>query len=251
MQLFPIKTRLITKNDNILKLLIYYLGNRLQNKDIVVISSKIIALTQRRIISRKTFNQILKKEADQIFSLNPPYLTLKNNIFTPNAGADSSNAPARSLILWPNNLEKNIKKIHQRLLARFQISNLGLVIADSTCQPLRNGVSAIALCCVGFKGVTDERGKKDLFQKKLKITKRNMADMLANAASILMGEANEKCPFVIIRNAPVQFVTESSDKPKLTLEAENCLFAPLYPKKLFKLKKKAKFDMYKPYLPAA
>jgi F420-0:gamma-glutamyl ligase len=109
-----------------------------------------------------------------------------------------------------------------------------VIITDSTCRPLRWGVTNIALSWAGFAGIVDERGKKDLYGNPLKVTQRATADALAAAAGVLTGEAAESTPFVLIRHAPVVF-TKKTTQPK-KFQPHDDLFAPIYTKKLRRLK---------------
>jgi F420-0:gamma-glutamyl ligase len=70
--------------------------------------------------------------------------------------------------------------------------------------------------------VEDVRGRKDLFGKPLLITRRATADNLVSAAQIIMGEADESTPAVLIRDAPVKFIEGSEDIPMIS--REECLY---------------------------
>ncbi len=88
-----------------------------------------------------------------------------------------------------------------------------------------------ALGTYGFKSVTDERGKLDLFNRPMHITNRAIADQLATAAELVMGETNERVPFVIIRGYPIEKVTPDNEIDINTLiTEEDCMFlGPLLP----------------------
>jgi F420-0:gamma-glutamyl ligase len=73
----------------------------------------------------------------------------------------------------------------------------------------------IALGCAGIEPVEDIRGRKDLFGKPLLITRRATADNLVSAAQIIMGEADESTPAVLIRDAPAVFKKGSVDIPQI------------------------------------
>ena len=88
------------------------------------------------------------------------------------------------------------------------------------------GVIAAAVGYAGFRGVKDLRGTPDIFGKPLQTTFVNVADSLATAAALTMGEANEQCPLCIIEEAPVVF-TETTDREEIKYPVENDLYTPL------------------------
>ena len=70
-------------------------------------------------------------------------------------------------------------------------------------MPTRLGCTGIAVGVSGFEPVEDERGKRDLFGKKLKVTFQATADCLATMGVFVMGESNESIPIVVIRGVKV------------------------------------------------
>jgi F420-0:gamma-glutamyl ligase len=130
--------------------------------------------------------------------------------------------------LWPGKPFKAAEEIRSALKERYGLKNLGIIISDSHCVPLRKGVTGIAIGYAGFKGVRDLRGKKDLYGNKLKVTQQAIADMLATSAHLVMGEADELIPFVLVRNAPVEFTGGRVNPREALIPAKKCLYAPLY-----------------------
>lgn len=252
MQAWVLKTPLIKPGDDILKIISSALKKSkfsLKNNDIVVIASKVIAVTENRIVNLKTITPSLKaqklssryalnphliqliiKEADQILGgVARALLTLKDNILTVNSGIDLSNVPSHSAILWPKNPTRTADKIQKFFQTHFK-KRVGVIIVDSHCQPLRRGTTGLALAIAGFQGVQDERGKKDLFGQKIKITQRNLADNLASLSSFLMGEVAERTPLVIIRGVSFKLSSKKSHylTNQLKISRKKCLFRDLY-----------------------
>lgn len=227
-----LKSSLITRENTVMNCLKKALqAEKLLEKDIIIITSKVVAIDQGRtakISSKEDFDLIVKEEADKVLGGEQVTLTQKNNIFTPWAGIDTSNAPNGEVILWPKDSHKAAFNYLSELKKTYKLKQLGLVISDSICAPLRNGVTAIALGYAGFKGVNDIRGQKDLFGKSLKVSQQNMADMLATTANLVMGEAAEQTPFAIVRGANVEFTNEQPDPNEATIPQNKCLFGPLY-----------------------
>ncbi len=99
---------------------------------------------------------------------------------------------------------------------------IGTIIADSRTIPLKKGVIGVALATAGMEAVEDLRGKKDIFGRRLQMTFRAIADDLASAAQLLMGEADEQVPMVLIRGAPIKLTEKPSQK--MDLSPEECIY---------------------------
>lgn len=255
MQLIPITTSIIKNVDNLFEVVLTGLKKnevKVVEGDILVISSKILALTQGRIIELKRikpsarakalnktqyglarederFVQLVLDEADAVLP-GKMLLTLKDGILIPSAGIDRSNAPEGFAILWPEDPWNVAQKLLRSFCAHFHLKKLGVIICDSHCTPLRLGVTGIAIAWAGFFGIEDARGTKDIFGKKLKVTQKAVADNLSSAALVLMGEAAEKTPFVLIKNAPVKFTDKMQKRSEVYFDPENCLFRGIYNK---------------------
>jgi len=177
------------------------------------------------------FVELVLQEADRVFGgVKRAMLTMKNNILIANAGVDHSNAPEDHAILWPkdpflsaDNIRKEFKKI-------FNV-NIGVIISDSHCSPLRTGTTGFALATSGFDAIIDERGKSDLFGKKMRITQRAIADALASAAVVVMGETDEKTPAVLIRDSNIM-LTGKLSKSSTHFPPSECLFSSIYNEKI-------------------
>lgn len=229
-----LKSKLITERDSILEVITGSLKRaRLQNGDLLVVSSKVLALTQgrvRKINTQKDFDKLVAAESDKIIGKSQVTLTLKEGIFIPWAGIDRSNIKKGYAVLWPEKPFKAAEQICKALKKKYRLKNFGVIISDSHCVPLRRGVTGIAIGYAGFNGVNDLRGHKDLYGNKLKVTQQNMADMLATSANLVMGEAAEKTPFALIKKAPVKFSNKKTDPRESLIAPKICLFSPLYAK---------------------
>jgi len=231
MNIEPVKTSLIKEGEDIFATFSRSV-RKLNEGDIIVISSKVVALQQKRVIDAKDFKKVLKKEAAYVSQKEAAphiFLTLTEGILIPNAGIDFSNIEKGKAILWPKNSSKFAQEFQAKARKHYKIKKLGVLVIDSRCQMLRKGTTAVTLGHSGFEAVKDERNKKDLFGNKLKVTQIAVADSLATAASLLMGEAKESTPFAIIKDAPVKFTNK---KQNLKIHPGKCLFNELYPHKL-------------------
>ena len=129
----PIKTRkFLPPKDDLYNLLDEFI-HQLKEKDILVITSKIVSIHQGRVIKAKSLAQkiqLIKQGADAYFPSQPHGLTLKNLTLTPYAGIDRSNAN-NHYVLWPKKPHQQAKKIWQYLKQKHSLKNLGVIIIDS------------------------------------------------------------------------------------------------------------------------
>jgi len=238
MNLTSIKTPLVKPNDNIFQLIKQSIISLPENS-VLAITSKIVSYSQNRLIkkvknSKAEKHALVKKEAD--LYLNPnlskydTMLTIKENILAVNAGIDESNVSDHYL-LWPKNLQSTTNKLWSSLHHHYKIKNLGMIITDSKTMPLKWGVTGTCIAHCGFFALNDYRGKKDLFNRKMKMTQVNVAEALAVAAVFQMGETNQSTPLCLISNIP--FIKFSSQPPtkkelkSLKINLSDDVYAPL------------------------
>jgi len=240
MELISLKSRLLKpKNDLIdeVVLSLKKVGGKLKNGDVLVITSKVASLAEGKIVpagSPAEELKLAKSEADHWLGGTPYPFAVKDGILIPRSGIDASNAEPGTLILWPSKPWQLVNKLRTELCKKYKIIKLGIILADSTCRPLRWGVSSIAMSWAGFRGIVDKRQEKDLYGTKLAVTQEATADALAAAAGVLMGSAAERVPFVLIRRAPVNF-TPRTQRPQQFQPADD-LFASIYTAKFRNLK---------------
>jgi coenzyme F420-0:L-glutamate ligase len=201
------------------------------DKSILVVTSKIVALSENRTVvieDEFTREKVIKSESDFAMRTKYTWLTIKDGMVLASAGVDESNADGK-IILLPKDSFKSASQIRLTLMKYYKIKNLGIIISDSRLLPLRAGVVGIALGYAGFKGIRDYRGSKDLFGRKLKFSQTDVVDSLATAAVLLMGEGNECQPLALITNPPIVF-TEKINKKELLIDPKEDVYQPLFEK---------------------
>ncbi len=216
-----LKTHKIKTKDRSLQAVLDAYLPKLTERTVVAITSKIVSICEQRIvkIGARDKDQLIKQEADYYL---PPetntyniYLTIKNNLLVPTAGIDESNGNGY-YILWPKNPQKSADAARAYLRKKFSLEQVGVIITDSTTRPLRRGVTGFAISHSGFAALKDYREKPDIFGRKLKVTLANMADGLAAAAVLAMGEGSEQTPLAIITDIPsIQFQKRNPNKKEL------------------------------------
>ncbi|HEY9386620.1 MAG TPA: coenzyme F420-0:L-glutamate ligase [Nitrososphaeraceae archaeon] len=197
-------------------------GLEFKDRDIIVISSKFVSMSQGAVlnlnkikISKKArilasayhmdprVAEITLRESDYVFNGVPGFLlTIKDGMIAPNAGIDKSNVPAGFIILYPDDPFKVAENLRLKFLI-YQNVRVGIVIADSRLMPTRIGTVGVAIASSGFEPVEDQRGRKDLFGNVLRVTLKAVADSLATIGVAIMGEGNESIPAVIVRGFKV------------------------------------------------
>jgi coenzyme F420-0:L-glutamate ligase/coenzyme F420-1:gamma-L-glutamate ligase len=117
-----------------------------------------------------------------------------------NAGIDCSNVPgAQRVLLLPRDPDSSAARLRASVAERFGLEEFGVVISDSFGRPWRKGVTHVALGAAGIPSLLDRRGEQDRGGRRLQVTEVAMADLLACAAGLLMGEGAEGLPAVLIR----------------------------------------------------
>ena len=104
---------------------------------------------------------------------------------------------------------------------------IGVIIADSRTHAMRLGCSGVAIGCAGITSVIDDRGRSDLFGRKLEVTKRAIADNIASAAELVMGEADECTPAAIVRGLGMPIGNQVGVD---SIAADECLFMGVFRK---------------------
>lgn len=226
----PVRTKIFKEEQDLTHFITDHV-KKLREKSVLVVSSKIVALSRGLTLDYRSPRQkenLIKAESTAWLKTPLAYLTIKNGMIMTNAGVDESNAGGK-LVLLPQDCYQAAEELRQSLRKQYHLKQLGIIITDSMILPLRAGVIGAAVGYSGFKGVRDERGQKDIFGRKLGITLVNLADALAAAASMLMGEGAERRPLCVIEDAPVAFVNKTNPE-EIKYPVENDLYTPLLKK---------------------
>ena len=228
MEVTPIKTRVFKEGEDLVTFIRANIPE-LSNGAVLVVTSKIVALAERRTATfrnKKDKVRLIKEESDYAMHTKYTWLTIRDGLVMASAGIDESNANGK-LILLPRDCFITAAVLRKTLLKLYRIRKLGIIITDSRLFPLRNGVVGVALGYAGFKGLKDYRGLKDIFGRKFHFEKSDIADSLATAAVLVMGEGSERQPLTVITGAPVDFV-ERIDKKELRIDIKEDVYQPLF-----------------------
>ncbi len=250
MQVFPIRTRIIVPEDNIVDVFLdslNELGLPLCDNDILTVAETPLGTTEGQVVKLSEVKvskeakilgekyellpevaELIIQEADEILGGIPHVvLTIKNNTLMANAGIDKSNVPPGYASLLPKDARVSAVRLRNEIKERTGMT-IGVLVIDSRTQPLRLGNIGMALGVAGFRPVADDRGRHDLFGNELRITRRAIADNLASACTAVMGESNESVPMALIRDAPAEFVDQSFDSSEMWIAPTECMYMAIF-----------------------
>jgi coenzyme F420-0:L-glutamate ligase/coenzyme F420-1:gamma-L-glutamate ligase len=217
---------LIRRDDDLADTLVRALqatGLQLQDGDILVLAQKIVSKSEGRMVdlrivtpSKKAIElakstnkdprvvELIIQESSEILRTRPGAIIVEHRLgfVCANAGIDQSNVQGNGwVLLLPQNPDRSAEQIRQKIelwTGRY----IGVLIIDSHGRAWREGTVGTAIGISGLPGLVDLRGKPDLFGFKLQITQVGVADELAAAASLMMGQAAEGIPVVHVRGFP-------------------------------------------------
>ncbi len=218
-------------------------NTKLQDGDVLVISTKYISNSQGRIIElqkikpssegseiSKKFQlkpeiaEIIIRESDKIFGgIGGFVITSSDNIMAPNAGIDKSNVKKGRVILYPINPFLIAEQIRRKIFLKLLI-HVGVILVDSRLMPARIGTSGVAVACAGIEPVLDMRAKKDLDDNPLKVTFQAVVDNLATIANHKMGEGSESKPFTIVRNSEAKLTDRKINSSEMAISPDQCVY---------------------------
>jgi len=160
--------------------------------------------------------EVILRETKEIVRIGPNSLITeaKNGMVCANAGVDRSNVEGeRNVVLLPRSPDESAQKIRQEV-KRLTGCDVAVIVSDTHGRPFRMGEINVAIGVAGIKPIRDRRGEKDLFGYVLRIKQTAVADELASAAELVIGQADEGIPVAIIRGYKYQ-ATESASATEL------------------------------------
>jgi F420-0:gamma-glutamyl ligase len=235
----PIKTKkLIPPCDDLFSAMCAAI-KKIPERSILVVTSKVVSIHEGRCIAIGTVSDkddLIKAEADYYLPRDKktPWVihTILHNTLIPTAGIDESNANG-FYILWPKDPKLSARVIYTWIRKTYGVKNIGIVITDSRSGLLHRGVLGFSLAHYGFASLNDYRGKRDLFGRTFSVSQTNVADGLAAAAVLTMGEGVEQTPLALITD--VKFVKFQSrpyqskkDFSSFEVPLKENLYAPFF-----------------------
>lgn len=219
--LFPLLDfPLINPGDDLATILVDKLRNiEIQNDDIIVIAHTIVSKAENNVYNLNEIEpsplaihigevqdkdprkiEVILRESSEIVRMNKRVLitSTKHGFVCANSGVDKSNTPGETVISLPDDPDYSAHQIKRKILEQLG-KNVAIIISDTFGRPLRVGTVNFAIGVAGINPIEDIRGQFDLFGYELKATIVARADEVAAAAGMIMGQANEGKPVVIVR----------------------------------------------------
>jgi coenzyme F420-0:L-glutamate ligase/coenzyme F420-1:gamma-L-glutamate ligase len=191
--------------------------------DVLVVAQKIVSKAEGRYVDVSTvrpseraialaaevdkdprFVEVVLSESKRVVRHRPGLLIVEHHLgfVMANAGIDHSNVAAEDgaerVLLLPVDPDGSAHSLRQHLTEVFGVG-IGVIISDSFGRPWRKGTVGVALGAAGLPAFVDLRGHPDLFGRELLVTETGFADEIAAAAGLLMGQADEATPMVLVR----------------------------------------------------
>jgi coenzyme F420-0:L-glutamate ligase / coenzyme F420-1:gamma-L-glutamate ligase len=147
--------------------------------------------------------EVILSESTEVVRHRPDVLIVAHRLgfVVANAGVDQSNVGPEGTelaLLLPRDPDGSAAALKAQLDGEFGV-DLGVVINDSFGRPWRNGVVGVALGAAGVPSLWSLVGAPDLFERKMRVTAVAVADEIAAAASLVMGQSDEGLPAVHVR----------------------------------------------------
>lgn len=202
-------------------------GWALQNGDVLVMAQKVVSKAENRIVDLAGVTpspravelarevdkdprlvELILLESKAVVRHRPGVLIVEHRLgfVMANAGIDRSNVNGgEQALLLPLDPDRSAAEIRRAIVARAKV-DVGVLIIDSFGRAWRNGTIGTAIGASGVPTLLDLRGRPDLYGRPLETTEVGWADELASAASLMMGQASEGRPVILVRG-----VTETGE----------------------------------------
>ncbi len=196
-----------------------------QTGDVLVVAQKIVSKAEGRLVrlsevvpspraqelARITGKdprlvEVILWDTAEVLRARPGLIIVEHRLgfICANAGVDRSNVAPEGedvALRLPEDPDASARRIREGLRRRFGVE-IGVVIADSHGRAHRKGVIGVAIGVSGLPALEDWRGRRDLFGYTLQHTEVALGDLLASAATLLLGQAAEGIPAALIRGVP-------------------------------------------------
>ena len=192
---------------------------QLDDHDVLVVAQKIVSKAEGRLVDLATvvpseqarrrarqtgkdprLVELILRESVRVVRQTDSSIITENTIgiVMANSGVDQSNIEAGHALLLPEDPDRSAVTLRQQLMQRLS-KTVGVVIADSMGRAWRKGIVGHAIGVAGVQALVDLRTSLDLFGRALRVTQIGLADEIAAAATVVMGQGGEGRPVVLVR----------------------------------------------------
>jgi len=217
-------------------------GLQIKDGDVLVVAQSIVSKSEGQVINLSQVTpspfavevsrqvnkppqlvEVILREAKRIVKMRHVIITeTRHGFICANSGVDESNVSGGGYVtLLPSDPDESARKIRNTVL-KLTGANVAVIISDTHGRPFREGAVNVALGVAGMKPLWDRRGDRDLFGYTLRSTIVAVADEIASAAELVMGQADEGIPAVIVRG--YKYIEGEGSGKDLVIPPERDLF---------------------------
>ena len=218
---------------------------KIEDGDIVVVAQKVVSKAEDRVVkvdevrpSEKALKiaeatgrdprivELVIRESKRFLKASRQIIVVEDqrDIVNINAGIDKSNVEgANRYALLPINPDQSAGRLRRRI-AELTGRNVGVIVSDTYSRAFRRGQVNFAIGLAGINPFVDYRGKADLFGYVMQVKFSAVADELAGAAELVMGQGKEATPVVVIRGVNRVDFSEGFSSRDLVIGEEEDLF---------------------------
>jgi len=213
---------LVAAGDNLAELIADALQKsdiELDDHDVLVVAQKIVSKAEDRLVDLSTvvpseqaqrragetgknprLVELILRESVRVIRQTDSLIITETTFgaVMANSGVDQSNIEAGHALLLPEDPDRSAATLRQKLMQRFS-RTVGVVIADSMGRAWRTGIVGHAIGVAGVEALVDLRASLDLFGRALRATQIGLADEIAAAGTMVMGQGAEGRPVVLVR----------------------------------------------------
>lgn len=219
-------------------------GTPIRDGDIVVVTHIIVSRAEGRIVDLEAVKpseaavriaaytgkdprlvEVVLSESRAIRRMAPGVLITetRQGFVCANSGVDKSNVPGETIVaLLPEDPDESARRIRERI-EELTGKRVAVIVSDTHGRAHRDGEINVAIGASGLEVIRDRRGERDLFGYVLQVKRTAIADELASAAELVIGQADEGIPAAIIRGYAYK-PSETSRALKLVRPRERDLF---------------------------
>jgi coenzyme F420-0:L-glutamate ligase / coenzyme F420-1:gamma-L-glutamate ligase len=207
-------------------------GFVVSESDVLLVAQKIVSKSEGRFVDLASIEpsagardlaarcgkdprlvEVILRESSEVVRCAPQVLIVRHRLglVMANAGVDQSNVPGseRRVLLLPEDPDASAAALRESLAQILGVSP-AVIVTDTFGRPWRLGVCGTAIGASGVITLLDRRGEPDRFARELKVTQVAVADALAAAAALVMGEGAEGWPVVLARGLPAALMHGSA-----------------------------------------
>lgn len=195
-------------------------GTPIQEGDIIVVTHVVVSRVEGRTVDLRQVEpskiaenfaaftgkdprlvEVILRESRAVRRMRAGLLVTEtmDGVVCANSGVDVSNVAGGDVVaLLPDDADASARRFGERL-RQLTGKEVSVIVSDSQGRAFRMGAVNVAIGLYGFNAIWDRRGEKDLFGYELKVKETAVADELASAAELVIGQADEGIPVAIIR----------------------------------------------------